>query len=619
MTTATLLYDGDCAFCRYCVNYARARTGDKVDYQPYQTARRHLASLSEADCRAAIQLLYGDSRYQGAGAAFRVLAIGGSALWWWAYRYLPGFAPLSEALYRWVSRHRRAAHRVSRWCWGDTWMPARFEVTARWFLRLLGVIYLFAFASLGWQILGLVGSGGLAPLDPYLQAVTEAYGTEGYRLLPTLFWFAPGDGALVAATLAGGCLALLVIFNRWVLLSLFGCYCLYLSLVHAGQDFTRFQWDMLLLECGFAALLLWYSRPLGIWLLRWLMFRFMWMSGLAKVTSGDFSWANWTALTYHFETQPLPTPLAWYAHHLPDYLLKGATGLTLVVELIIPFFIFLPRRPRQFAAAVFALLQVLILLTGNYTFFNLLTLALCLVLLDDRALQRLGFGKLRLGFGPKDLTPAPPVRRSKLGRGLVGAVAAVVFSVGIGHIWTQAFKRLPGSPLADIMRAAHPFHISNRYGLFAIMTQTRPEIVIEGSSDGINWQAYTFRYKPGDPNKELSWNIPHQPRLDWQLWFAGLDGEADELWFETLLIRLLQGNQSVLALFGDSPFTRQPPLYVRARLFLYTYKDVVAREVGTGVWQRQDLGEFYSPMRLADTGDYLYRQSISEQKRRIEL
>ena len=500
---------------------------------------------------------------------------------------------------------------MSRWCWGDSWIPAQFEVTARWFLRLLGVIYLCAFASLGWQILGLVGSGGVAPLGPYLQAVTETYGSRGYWLLPTLFWLAPGDAALVAAAVAGACLALLLICQRYLPLALLGCYGLYLSLVHAGQDFTRFQWDTLLLECGFTALLLLYSPRLGIWLLRWLMFRFMWMSGLMKVTSRDFSWVDWTALTYHFETQPLPTPLAWYAHQLPELLLKAATGLTLIIELVLPFFIFLPRRFRQFAALGFAILQVLILLTGNYTFLNLLTLALCLVLLDDSALQRLGLAR--------PPTVAPARSRSTLKRALAGVAATVVFTVGVGHIWTVIFQRLPGSPLADVMRAAQPFHISNRYGLFAIMTRARPEIVIEGSNDGINWQAYSFRYKPGDLDRGLSWNIPHQPRMDWQLWFAGLDGEADELWFETLLIRLLQGNRRVLALFGESPFGDQPPVYVRARLFLYTYKDVVSREVGSGVWQRQELGEFYSPMRLAETAERPYRQPAIGGGRGIEL
>jgi hypothetical protein len=257
------------------------------------------------------------------------------------------------------------------------------------FLRLLALIYFAAFASLSVQITGLIGAEGILPAAEYLDAARARWGGSAWLEVPTLFWLDPSDDMLVAACYVGMAAALallLAVFERAALLLCFG---LYLSLVSVGQDFTSFQWDMLLLESGFLALFLRLAPSIVVWLYRWLLFRFMLMGGVVKLASGDPTWRNLTALNYHFETQPLPSPLAWYAHHAPETLLQAATALVFVIELAVPFLVFCGRRGRLVAAACFVALQGSIILTGNYTFFNLLTLALCVFLLDEGDLRRL--------------------------------------------------------------------------------------------------------------------------------------------------------------------------------------------------------------------------------------
>src|SRR6202035_3490283 len=238
------------------------------------------------------------------------------------------------------------------------------------------------------QALGLIGSRGILPLSEFADAVRSQLGSASYWRAPMVFWLDQGDFAIQAACFAGAALSLLLIFDLIPRLTLFFLYALYLSLFYGGQEFMGFQWDLLLLEAGFLALLLSIATKPGVWLLRWLLFRFMFLSGAVKLLSGDPTWANLSALSYYFQTQPLPTPLAWYAHHLPQGVLTASTAATFGIELGLPFLIFCPRRLRFVAAFGILLLEALIFLTGNYTFFNLLAMALCLVLFDDAALRK---------------------------------------------------------------------------------------------------------------------------------------------------------------------------------------------------------------------------------------
>ena len=404
----------------------------------------------------------------------------------------------------------------------------------------------------------------------------------------------PATDAGQAVCWAGAGLSLLVVCNILTRPSLLLLYLLYLSLLYAGQDFMTFQWDTFLLETGFISLLLSFSTRPGIWLLRWLLFRFMFMSGVVKLSSGDPNWWNLSALSYHFVTQPLPTPLAWYAAQLPPIVLEFATACMLVIELCLPFLIFCPRRSRFVAAFGILLLEGCILLTGNYNWFNLQTMLLCLVLFDDAAIRKIVPGLLaRLLPSPGEIRP--PRRMTGI---IVSSLGALIVFCSL----VEMDVRFGGDPPAlakTVDRLIEPLRIANAYGLFAIMTTQRHEIVLEGSYDGVDWREYEYRYKPGDVTRRPRWNIPHQPRLDWQMWFAALDDPRNLTWFPRFLQRVLENDPSVLALLGKNAFPDKPPLYVRAQLYDYAYAD--SEEAANGQWwHRRLLGPYFPAVQLGN-------------------
>jgi hypothetical protein len=454
-------------------------------------------------------------------------------------------------------------------------------LVVRLFTRLLGLIFLAAFVSLGVQVEGLVGQAGILPLTDELEQAYKTLGESAYWRLPTLFWLDASDSSLRLVCGAGAFLSLMVAFGRATYWGLAGCYALYLSLVTAGQLFTAFQWDMLLLESGFLAVFLASRSPIVILLFRLLIFRFMLLGGAVKLASGDSTWRGLTALNYHFETQPLPSPLAWYAHHLPPGLLAATTAGVLIIELAVPFLVWLPRPGRLFAAWSFILLQVSIILTGNYGFFNLLTLALTLFLFEDRDLHRLP------GLDKTLPTPAAVRAPTPLGQASATLMAAVVLiTLGVLAAPRRSTGTVPG-PLYRFAQTVSDFGLVNGYGPFAVMTTERREISIEGSRDGVNWLAYDFRYKPDETDKPLSWNIPHQPRLDWQLWFAALRDPSSQPWLTALMQRLREGSPPVLRLLQHNPFPDAPPLYVRWVIDRYHFNSSEERRQTGPVWNRE--------------------------------
>jgi hypothetical protein len=391
-----------------------------------------------------------------------------------------------------------------------------------------------------------------------------------------------------AVGVAGICLSVLVFLGvRWRILRV-ALFVLYLSLVTADQEFMGYQWDALLLEAGFLAILLGYA-PIVIWLYRWLLFRLIFLSGAVKLASGDPSWRHFTALPVHYETQPLPTPLAWYMYQLPEWFQRGSVGFVFFVELLVPFLIFAPRRVRLFAARAIIVLQVLILLTGNYAFFNVLTMGFCLFLVDDALFGRVLPKKL---IGPA--SSAPSYGKSRVwSRALCAAFAALALFVG-GFQVARTFG-VRWSVADAVTRSVAPFQIINSYGLFAVMTVTRPEIVIEGSNDGVNWLEYEFKYKPGDVTRRPAWVAPHQPRLDWQMWFAALGDYQSDPWIVRFIARLLQGSPEVLRLLARNPFPGGPPRYVRAQRYQYRFTNPAERK-STGAWWKRELKGVYVPV-----------------------
>ena len=332
-----------------------------------------------------------------------------------------------------------------------------------------------------------------------------------------------------------------------------------------------------------------FATTPGIWLLRWLLFRFMFMSGVVKLLSGDPNWWNLSALSYHFLTQPLPTPLAWYAAQLPSGLLKLATGSMFFVELVLPFLIFAPSRLRSCAAFGILLLQGSILITGNYNWFNLQTMLLCLPLFDDAALRTILPRRL------VELQPKPRAPRR--------AVTAVVSALALLIVFCSLVRmdeRFGGSPPAwtqAVDGLIGPFQMVSAYGLFSIMTTKRHEIVVEGSYDGVEWHEYEFRYKPGDVARAPPWNVPHQPRLDWQMWFAALDNPQRLRWFWRFLERLLENEPTVTALLARNPFADKPPTYVRALFYEYAFAGSEEKARGQW-WDRQLLGQYFPAVHL---------------------
>ncbi len=584
-----LIYDGECGFCGYWVRYWQALTGDTVKYRSYQDAAADYPEITIDAFRRAVQYIAPDGRRAAAAeASFLTLAHApGRAFWLWLYRHLPGFAFASELAYAFIARHRPAFYRVSLLLWGRDHRPPRYDLVAFLFLRLFGLIYLSAFVSFALQARGLIGSHGILPLAELVNSVAGRVGTERFYLLPMVFWLDASDTAIQAVCWAGAVLSLLLVFNVLPRLSLALLYVLYLSLIGGGQAFMTYQWDIYLVEAGFAALLMTFAQIPGIWLLRFLLFRFMFMSGWVKLSSGDPNWRSLTALSYHFLTQPLPTPIAWYAAQLPSGVLRFVTGAMFFIEIVLPPLIFFPRKLRFVAAFGILLLQVSIFLTGNYNWFNLQTMLLCLLLFDDRALGRILPQRLisRLRVRPANL-PAKPVRMA------AGALTVLIVFCGLVQMSEQFGSRPPAFARA-VVGAVEPLHIVNSYGVFAVMTTQRNEIVIEGSGDGVIWSEYGFRYKPGELTRGPRWNVPGQPRLDWQMWFAALSDPRRLPWFWNFLGQLLRNQPAVTALLDKNPFPDAPPIYVRARFFEYSFAD--GAEKAQGIWWRRRLVGIYFP------------------------
>jgi lipase maturation factor 1 len=465
--------------------------------------------------------------------------------------------------------------------------PRAHGLTEALFLRLLGLIYIAAFASLWPQIVGLVGSHGISPAVQLMTAMRGSIGTRVYWEVPSLFWLSLSDRALVWFC-ALGCVAGVLLVLGWLSRgAALICFVLYLSLVTIGQPFMGFQWDALLLESGFLALFAGASWL--VWAYRFLLFRLIFESGIVKLASHDPNWRNFHALRFHFMTQPLPDPVSYYAYRLPTRVLDAMTAATLWTELAAPFLLWLPRRLRQTGVALIVLLQLMILLTGNYAFFNLLTLALCMWGLDDQTFAPL---ERMLRWRPVPFQVHWPAVRVWRIIGNLGVAALIA----IGAIQLLDMFR-SGRAFSAPIAALAPLEIVNSYGLFAVMTTTRPEIVIEGSDDRTDWKEYSFPYKPGNTHRELPLVAPYQPRLDWQMWFAALGSYDSNTWVGGLLYRLLTGEPAVIGLLNPPPFTK-PPHYIRALLYDYDFTTPAERSRTGAVWTRQLKGIWFGPVSL---------------------
>ncbi len=565
--------------------------------------------IPAADFAEAVHLILpGGAVSRGAEAVFRSLAKGGRHRWLlWLHRKIPAFTDLSELLYEEVALHRTALSKLDRIYAGPGLQPPSYIWTRFAFLRGLALIYLIAFGSYWMQLDGLVGSRGIAPaqafMDAFKQQTTQAHlGAEKYFMLPTLAWWSASDSALHWQCGLGVACALALLAGIAPAIMLFLLWAIYLSLCSVSEPFLNFQWDALLLETGFLAIFfaplqLWerpsrQTRPpaLMLWLLRWLMFRLMFESGCVKLMSGDAAWWNLTALRVHYETQPLPTWLGWYAHQFPPSVQTSCGLVMFAIELVVPAFIFAGRRLRLVAAVIFAAFQMLILLTGNYTFFNGLTILLCVPLLDDNALQILRNKAVAVA--------EPPSAALRAARWpwpmMLCLTIVVVMLTTIPLLRTAGVNQSWPAPVVWLFKWTRPWQTFNWYGLFAVMTPARPEIIVQGSDNGRDWKDYEFKYKPGDVRRAPGFVAPYQPRLDWQMWFAALEAPRDNPWFFHFQYCLLQNSPAVLALLGPNPFPKAPPKYIRALLYEYHFTDRATRRA-TGAWWLRELKGLYTP------------------------
>src|SRR3984893_1173297 len=608
-----LIWDGDCDFCRLWIERWRAITGGEIDYASYQEVSERFPEIAREQFQKSVVFIDKDGEvFFAAEAVYRSLRCRSSRKWMaWSYDRIPGFVAVSETLYGFIARHRTFSSAVTRLLWGHDVRPPTYFAARRWFFRALGLIYLIAFLSFWVQVDGLVGVNGVEPISQFLAMSRAQLGWHAFPILPTLCWFNASDAFLHFLCSGGVFLSLLLIFGIARLISLIGLFVFYLSLTIAGQTFLNFQWDILLLEAGFLSIFLapweWWPKrdrepPLSraaLFLLKLLLFKLMVMSGVVKLTSGDDSWGwldhsfHWSALTaldYHYWSQPLPTIFAWWADKSPEWFKHFSVAVCLVVEIIVPLLIWAPRRLRLIAAGLFIFLQAVIALTGNYCFFNLLTIALCLLLIDDVVAASLREARtFRTAKRPQDRLP------------IYGAVAVIIVMLPLnGWLIFTAFKpeaKWP-RPLAFVYERVEPFRIANGYGLFRVMTKDRREIEIEGSADGIDWLPYEFKWKPDDVKRAPGWCAPHQPRLDWQMWFAALGSPREKLWFYNLEICLLEGKTDVTRLFARNPFPQKPPRYIQATFYRYRFTTSDEyRETGAW-WKRQELGEYLPTISL---------------------
>ena len=495
----------------------------------------------------------------------------------------------------------------------------------RWiFLRALGLIYFSAFYSLLFQIKGLIGTNGLLPASDYLQAVTSSIaGVLRFWFAPTLLWISAGNRALMAICWVGLIASVILVLNVWPRGMLVVCFVSFLSFVAAAQDFSGYQSDGMLLEAGFISLF--FAAP-GFWpglgrgnppsrasmfLLQWEWFRIYFESGVAKIRSGDPSWRNYTAMDNYYQNGPLPTWIGWYVQHFPHWFHAATVVMTLGIELLLVWMLFLPRRFRIVCFCIVTPFEIGIILTANYTFLNYLVLSLGFLLLDDRFVEWVLPLKVReflksalidtSSGSSRPASAGQPVSRRWLWRerlrplrmAIAGAFLGLIFYATTAQLLWMFVPTLP-LPTSPIS-ALEPSRIANRYGLFAVMTPDRLEIEFQGTNDGKTWIPYPFRYKPQDLNKAPGIYAPYQPRFDWNLWFASLGSWRDNRFVIWTQERLLKSEPDVLYLFVGNPFAgKEPPVAVRSVIYQYWFTDEKTKRE-TGNWWRRELLGAYAP------------------------
>ena len=543
-----MVWDGECSFCKKFAERFENRSKNLVEFIPYQSLFERYPNAPERDYQNSVHFLEESGSTSGADAIFSYFNQTGINWPKTLYNKFKFFRYLSEFFYRLIANNRKIAGVVGRFFFGSNFLKDTFSISSWTFGRLLGVVSLIAFLSFWLQAESLISSKGVIPFNENLNQV-KSYIVKSnleiskWLIRPTILWISQTDiwlnivlfiGTFSSFLLIAGLIPHLAIIISWVS---------YLSIAVVSEPFLSFQWDALLLETYFLSFFLvpwklYHDRNsldnppiLGRWLLWLLAFKLMFESGVVKFTfygeGNSNTWRDLTALNYHFWTQPIPSWISYYIDKLPLFFDKLALIFTYFCELIVPFFIFFPRRLRRFSGVLLIIFQILIVLSGNYGFFNILTIIICITLFDDQFLKR--FYDTNFFRLSNDVEISRKVGRIKLGFSFALLVCFLyTFKVFMGRDF-QGNKALSLSGSKDrssfgqkIIDAAQVSRSMNAYGLFRVMTTTRPEILIELQSKDSSWSNVDFNFKPGSESKRPKFFSPHMPRLDWQMWFEAL-------------------------------------------------------------------------------------------------
>lgn len=471
-----------------------------------------------------------------------------------------------------------------------------YDVARQILQRGVAALYVVAFLNVVAQFRPLLGEHGLLPAPQHIAR------TSG-RHAPSIFRRYYSDRFLLVVAWCGVALGLTVVTGwarsgpPWVPLVVFlVLWAAYLSVVSIGQTFYAFGWESLLLEAGFLVAFLGSedtAAPVTVLVLaRWLVFRLELGAGLIKMR-GDTAWRDLTALDYHHETQPMPGPFSWHAHHLPRWWHRTEVLGNHVTQLVVPFLLFAPQPVASIAAAVVVLTQAWLVVTGNFAWLNALTMVLACCAISDDAWDALLPGDL--ATASDGAVRGMPVTFG----GVVLVVSAVLVALGYRPARNLVSRH-------QLMNASFDrWRLVNAYGAFGSITRRRQEVVVEGTlaehPREEDWSEYQLKGKPGEPSRRPRQVAPYHLRLDWLLWFLAL-GSPDDRWFVRLLQRLLEADPPTLRLLRHDPFDGRPPTFVRARLFDYRYTTRAERRRTGDWWVRTPVGTLVGPVGLGSQG-----------------
>lgn len=464
-------------------------------------------------------------------------------------------------------------------------------------LRFLGFIYFAAFFSLATQVIPLIGENGLSPAKNFLETFHFESKLSAFWHLPTIFWFYISDNLMLYLAWAGVILSLVVFIGFANVPVMFALWLSYMSFVHVGQTWYSYGWEIQLIETGFLAMFLcplWNARPFpktappkqAIWLFRWLTFRIYLGAGLIKIR-GDTCWRDLTCLYYHYETQPIPNPLSRYVHFMPNWFHRLGVLWNHFIELVVPWFVFWPGIVRYAAGTLLISFQLILILSGNLSFLNYITILPAIACFDDKFFRKILPKKLvqKAEFAAKN-----QVRRK--------AHPAIAYALIILVAWLSipVFQNLISS--GQIMNTSfNQWNLVNTYGAFGSVGKERYELILEGTTDEIitdktQWKEYEFIAKPGNISRQLPVIAPYQPRIDWQIWFAAFQRPEHNPWLLHLIWKLLDNDKDTLNLLANNPFKEKPPNYIRVQYYRYEF----TKPGSSTYWERSYIGQWLPPL-----------------------